>query len=109
MGSRRAEWGDAEGLGLLVLSLCLCVSVVNEFLVHGFEADAHPGDSFGLDDENALSVGDFDEVVGLVGDEHGPLDVEVGVVVGHVREGEVGVAFAVEFGQGFAELVGSHA
>jgi len=73
-----------------------------------FEGDFDPDDPFGLDDEDALAVGEFDEVVWLVGDEHGFVDEDGGFVGGHGGEAEGGVAGAVELAEGLSELFGGH-
>src|SRR5262249_30187028 len=39
--------------------------------------DADPRNPLGVEDEDGLAVGDLDEVVVLVGNEHGGLDLEV--------------------------------
>ena len=73
-----------------------------------FQSDAEPGDALGVDDEDGFAVGDLDQVVGLVGDEHGAVDGEDGEGLGHAGDGERGVAFAVELAEGLSELVGCH-
>jgi hypothetical protein len=73
-----------------------------------FEGDFDPDESIGFDDEDALAVGEFDEVIRLVGDEHGFVDDEDGLVGREACEAEGGVACAVEFFEGLSELVWGH-
>jgi hypothetical protein len=67
--------------------------------------DADPGDAFGVDDVDAGPVGELDEVIGLVGDEHGGVHDEGGLCR---AERKAGGSVAGKFGEGLAELIGCH-
>ena len=68
------------------------------------ESDSYVCDSFCFDDVDGLAVGDFYEFVCFFWDEHCFDDGEGGRCFVHACEGDVGVAFAVEFGEGLSEL-----
>ena len=69
-------------------------------------ADAKPGDALGVDDEYMPSIGHFDQMISLVGNEHGALDdAERSGIAARPAEDELNVAFAVELFQCCSKLV----
>lgn len=76
-----------------------------------FSSDSKPGDSFSVEDVDVFAVGEFDQVIRLVGNEHGVGD-DAGIglrdVVLSGAEVDVQVALTVEFAEGLSELVVGH-
>ena len=55
-----------------------------------------------------MAIGEFDDVVWFIGDEHGVGDLESVVGLGDAVEDEGGLSLAFEFGEGLSELVWCH-
>jgi len=94
--------------------LCQPVMLTGMMLVErGLVLDTNPEISnvFSVDDEDRMTIGDFDEMICLIRNQHSPVNRDIGNTAdggGNAGEDDCEVSFTVKFAKRLAELSRCH-